>query len=173
MIKIKKATENDIEVIALLGRITYSQSHSVYIKHKEDLLKYCDEAFSITKIGQDLKSKNQLYYLMYLNDLPIGYSKLLLNTNHDAISSTNNCRLDKIYILENFLHLKLGQQLLNFVIAEAQQINLDTIWLVVYIKNSRAIKFYQKNGFEPKGEILFNVNGTNYLNFIYSKNIQL
>ena len=49
MIKIKKANEADTEVLALLGRLTWTESHVHYLDDKNMLIKYLDENFSISK----------------------------------------------------------------------------------------------------------------------------
>lgn len=171
MIKIRKATEKDTETLAILGRITYAESHRGFINNDEDLFKYCSEAFSITAIKEDLNNPGFRFYIIYVDDLPVGYGKLILGTTHESVPSANNCRIDKIYILEDFIHLKLGQKLMTFLEEQAKSLRLDTIWLVVYIKNLRAIKFYEKNHFKPVGEFIFPVNGKNYKNTVFSKTI--
>ena len=39
MIKIKQAKESDTDVLALLGRLTWAESHGHYIDDKNNLLK--------------------------------------------------------------------------------------------------------------------------------------
>jgi hypothetical protein len=99
MIKIQQAREEDAKIVALLGDLTYKESHGQYIDDRNDLLKYCDEAFSVSKMKQDINDANNLFYIIYVNDLPVGYAKLILNETHESITSRNNCLLDKIYIL--------------------------------------------------------------------------
>ena len=43
------------------------------------------------------------------------------------------------------------------------------MWLSVYVKNNRAIRFYQKNEFKNVGELNFLVNGKDYENIIILK----
>ncbi len=171
MIKIKTAKETDIGILALLGRITYSESHSRFIDDQNDLSKYIDDAFSISKIEQDINNPNNLFYILYVDDLPVGYVKLVLNAIHKSVVSQNNCRLERIYILNDFIPLKIGQQLLTFVEDKAKALQLDTIWLSVYMKNHRAIRFYQRNEFKNVGELNFIVNGKEYENIVFSKKI--
>ena len=45
------------------------------------------------------------------------------------------------------------------------------MWLSVYIKNNRAIRFYQKNEFKNVGELNFIVNGKEYENIVFQKKI--
>ncbi|WP_456440433.1 GNAT family N-acetyltransferase [Psychroserpens sp.] len=169
MIKIKIATEADTDVLSLLGRLTYVESHGHFIDDKNDLSKYINDAFSISKTKQDLNNPNNLFYIIYVDDLPVGYAKLVLNAIHENVVSNNNCRLDRIYILNEFIPFKIGQQFLTFVIEKAKELQLDTMWLSVYIKNNRAIRFYERNEFINVGELNFLVNGKEYENIVFSK----
>lgn len=171
MITIRIATEADTNVLALLGRITYVESHGHFIDDKNDLTAYINNAFSVAKIKQDLNDPKNIFYIMLLNDLPIGYVKLVLHVKHESVVSQNNCRLEKIYILNEFIPLKVGQQFLNFIVEKARELQLDTMWLSVYIKNNRAIRFYERNEFKNVGELNFLVNGTTYENIVFSKKI--
>lgn len=171
MIKIKIATETDIEVLALLGTITYTESHSHFIDDENDLIEYNNTAFSVSKTKQDINNPENLLYIISVDDLPVGYAKLVLNAIHKNVASQNNCRLERIYILKDFIPLKIGQQFLTFLEEKAKELQLDIMWLSVYIKNSRAIKFYQKNEFKEVGELKFLVSGKEYENIVFSKNI--
>lgn len=171
MIKIKTAKASDTEVLALLGRLTYVESHGHFIEDKNDLHQYINGAFSVSKTKEELNNSKNLYYIIYVEDLPVGYAKLILNQKHESITSQNNCLLDKIYILNEFIPLKIGQQFLCFLEEKAKALQLDTMWLSVYVKNNRAIRFYERNEFKNVGEINFLVNGKNYKNSVFSKKI--
>jgi ribosomal protein S18 acetylase RimI-like enzyme len=171
MVELKTATLEHIEILALLGRITYTESHGEFIDDKNDLLQYNNEAFSISKLSKDLKDAKNLFYIAFADGIPVGYAKLILNETHETIASANSCRMDKIYILNDFIPLKIGQQLLSFLEEKFRELELDTIWLATYIKNFRAIKFYTKNEYKAVGEINFSVNGKEYPNIIFSKDI--
>lgn len=171
MIKIKKATENDIIILALLGRITYVESHGQFIEDKNDLSNYLNATFSISKIEKDFKNTKNRYHIIYVDGLPVGYSKIELHVTNENIVSQNTCKLDKIYILNEFIPMKIGQQFLNFIIEKVKDVEIDTIWLSVYIKNKRAIRYYQKNEFKNVGNLNFLVNGKEYENILFSKKI--
>jgi len=111
----------------------------------------------------------QFFYIIYVDDLPIGYAKLVVNAFNENIRSQNSCLLEPIFILNDFIPLKIGQQLLTFLEEQATKMQLDTMWLTVYIKNNRAIRFYEKNEFKNVGELNFIVNGKGYENIIFSK----
>ncbi|WP_298420402.1 GNAT family N-acetyltransferase [uncultured Kordia sp.] len=171
MIEIKTATEANTEVLALLGRITYIESHGHFIADKNDLTAYVNNAFSISKTRQEILNVKNFFYIIYVNQFPIGYAKLVLNAPNENVVSKNNCRLEKIYVLDEFIPLKVGQQFLAFIVEKAKELQLDTMWLSVYIKNNRAIRFYERNDFKNVGELNFLVNGTSYENIVFSKKI--
>ncbi|MFD0963531.1 GNAT family N-acetyltransferase [Pseudofulvibacter geojedonensis] len=171
MVKIKKATKTDTTILALLGRLTWAESHGHYIEDKNDVFKYLDKSFSVVITTQNINDPNQLFYIIYVDDLPVGYAKLVLNTSNKNVTPENNCQLQRIYILNDFIPLKIGKQLLNFVEEQVKKLQLNTIWLTVYIKNERAIRFYEKNEFKNVGKLNFNVNGKEYENIVFSKNI--
>jgi len=171
MIKIEKVKEENAAILALLGRLTYAESHGHFIDDKNDLLKYLGKNFSVSNTKQDINNPKNLFYIIYADDLPVGYAKLVLNAIHESVASQNNCRLERIYILNDFIPLKIGQQFLAFLEDKAKALQLDTMWLSVYIKNNRAIRFYERNEFKNAGELNFIVNGKEYENIVFSKNI--
>ena len=169
MIKIKQIKEADTEVLSLLGRLTWAESHGQYIDNKNELSKYLDENFSISKTNQEINNPKQLFYIIYTDDLPVGYAKLIINATQENIASENSCRLERIFILNDFIPLKIGQQLLTYVEEQAKALELDTMWLSVYIKNNRAIRFYEKNDYKNVGDLNFSVSGKLYENIVFSK----
>ncbi|WP_109300004.1 GNAT family N-acetyltransferase [Aquimarina sp. AU474] len=171
MIKIKIATQADTAILALVGRLTWAESHGHYIEDKNDVLKYLNENFSVSKTKQNINNPKQLFYIIYVDDLPVGYAKLVVHASNKNVTSQNSCQLERIFILNDFIPLKIGQQLLNFVEEKAQELRLDTMWLSVYIKNNRAIRFYERNEFKNVGALNFIVNGKDYENIIFSKKI--
>ncbi|OSY89190.1 hypothetical protein WH52_00605 [Tenacibaculum holothuriorum] len=171
MIKIKIATHKDVEILALLGRVTYSESHGHFINNAEDLYNYNNEAFSIQRTTEELYKKENIYWIAYLNNFPVGYAKLVLNADNDSISDQNICRLERIYVLNEFLGKKVGYQLYNTVLDKAKELKFNQIWLTVYIKNYKAIKFYEKQDFKKVGDYTFWVNGKAFENYIHSKPI--
>lgn len=172
LIDIKIATTQDVAVLSLLGRVTYTESHGDFIENSSDLLIYNNNTFSIAKLKEEINNKSIVFYLVFVDELPVGYAKITLNKSHKNITTTNNCCLDKIYILNDFISMKLGQKLLNFVVNEVEKLQFQTLWLSVYVKNNRAIRFYQKNDFKDIGITVFTVNQKEYPNIVFAKNIK-
>lgn len=171
MIKIKIASKADVEVLAMLGRLTWSESHGQYIEDKNEVLQYLEENFSVSKTKENLNNPNIQFYIIYADDLPAGYAKINLNKTNKNVVSQNSCQLERIFILNEFIPLRIGQQLLNFVEYQARKLQFDAMWLTVYIKNNRAIRFYERNEFKNAGVLNFVVSGRGYENIVFAKNL--
>lgn len=172
MIEIIEANEAHIEVLAILGTVTYAESHSCFIENKQDLREYLKSAFSITKIKEEIKDLDNHFYLILKYDLPVGYAKLVKNADNINVISDRACLLERIYILGEFIDLKIGQPFLDFLEQQVNAMGMHTIWLSVYSKNVRAIQFYEKNKYKLVGKTSFQVNQTEYKNLVFSKKIE-
>lgn len=172
MIEIRQATANDATLIALLARVTFIESHSGFVKNDKAVQNFCSIEFDTNKIEQDLQDKNQIFWLLFYNDFPVGFAKIILNKSSHLLASDKVCKLDKIYILNDFIKHKLGEKLHSEIIKKATELNFEYIWLVTYIYNYRAIKFYENNNYKKSGFIDFIVDEKGYKNHIMIKNLR-
>ncbi len=121
----------------------------------EDMQLYLNNNLSIEKLESELSSKNTEFYFALLNKEITGYLKInFLDTEIDSEEKTS-LEIERIYVLQAFQGMKIGQVLLNKVIQIAGQRPVDFIWLGVWEKNLKAINFYKKNGFTHYGEHIF------------------
>ena len=171
MLEIRRATKTDAIHIALLGRITYTESHGNFIENKQNLLDFYKKNYAVSQIKLELNDENNLFWIVFYNELPIGFAKLCLNENHKKITDTDYCKLQRLYILNDFINLKIGSQLQEIILKKATDLKFKSIWLTAYYKNVKGIKFYKKYGFEEIGSIDFYVGKTNYENLIFAKKL--
>ena len=161
-IKIRLANKEDAKFIALLGRITFTETFGHFFRDKQDLLNYYNSTFSVEKVENGIAKPNNVFWIAFANRLPVGYSKLKLNSKSEFIDSTNICQLQKIYVLKDFLSMKIGFELQDLLLKKAQELKFKGIWLSVLNSNERAIKFYKKNGFEKIGNHDFQIGKENF-----------
>ena len=161
-IKIRLANKEDAKFIALLGRITFTETFGHFFRDKQDLLNYYNSTFSVEKIENGIAKPNNVFWVAFENRLPIGYAKLKLNSKSEFIDSTNICQLQKIYVLKDFLSMKIGLELQNLLLKKAQELKFKEIWLSVLNSNERAINFYKKSGFEKIGNHDFQIGKENF-----------
>jgi len=108
---------------------------------------YMKDGFSINKLQSELLDPNSEFYFAYINKDLAGYLKINIGSSQTDIKSDKGLEIQRIYLLKDFYGKKIGQLLLDKTIAIARQNNLEYIWLSVWEKNPKAIKFYEKNRF--------------------------
>jgi diamine N-acetyltransferase len=161
MISIKKAKPADCSIIAAIGRVSVAESHEGS-SSEDDMNAFLDRNYTPEAIKEDLADANNIYYVLYYDGKPAGFSKIVFHVSHPDIASKNVAKLDRIYLLKEYFGLKLGLELLTFNIKLARTNNQSGIWLYAWIGNERAVDFYQKAGFTIIGRYQYYVNETHY-----------
>ena len=70
-------------------------------------------------------------------------------------SLDNSVELERIYVLSSYQRNHVGQALCDKAIEIGKEHHFDWIWLGVWEKNPRAIRFYERNGFEKFDNYVF------------------
>ena len=156
-IEIRLAKEEDAQFIALLGRITFTETFGHLFRDQQDLIDYYNSTFSVQKIEDGMKKQNNIFWIAFVNRLPVGYAKLKLNSKSEFIESKDVCQLQKIYVLKDFLSMGIGFELQDALLKEAKELGFKNVWLSVLNSNERAINFYKKTGFENIGNHDFQI----------------
>ena len=170
-IRIRKATASDAEYIALLGRITFTETFGQLFRDKQDLLNYLNATFSVSKIRKSLTKPENVYWIAFAQELPMGYAKLKLDSTSEFIALPKSCQLQKIYVLKDFLAMRVGSKLQYQVLQMAKEKGSSVIWLSVLNENNRAISFYNRNGFEAIGQHDFQIGKEQFEFTVMSKKL--
>ena len=150
-LQIRPATQADAAPLAVLGRVTFAETFGyLFTRHRDDLRTYLDTTFAVGKIRRSLASPRNRYWLALVDQLAVGYAKLKYPSPPPGDPARPAAQLQKIYILQDFLAQHIGRDLLHRVAQEAAR-HAPTLWLDVLQENTRAIAFYQRQGFRPIG----------------------
>lgn len=158
---IRRATIEDSELIANIGRMAVELSHRDSCS-VEDMNHFLDHHYNIEAIQEELETPSNIYHLIYCKGLCAGFSKVIINMTHPNINGENITKLDRIYLREEYYDLKLGQQLLQFNIDFSKANQQSGMWLFTWVGNTRAVNFYTKAGFIIAGSHKFKVTETHY-----------
>ncbi len=157
MMEIRLVHKEDAPSIALLGRITFSETFGNLFSDREGLQNYLNTIFAVDKIEQSIQKENNVYWIAFVDRLPVGYAKLKLQSPSPFVPSDRVGQLQKIYVLKDFLSMKIGKRLQDVLLEKARTEGCEHIWLSVYKDNQRAIRFYEKNDFKTVGEHQFSI----------------
>jgi len=159
MIKIIKGSIEHIELIAEIGKKTFLESHGESAS-KKDIDSFVSKTYNRELLSKELTQTNIQYHLIYYKNKVAGYSKIELNTSNTDIDPKNVTKLDRFYLLKEFYGQNLGITLFNFNVEFSKKHQQKGIWLAVWVKNQRAIKFYTKTGFKIVGKYDFKISNT-------------
>lgn len=158
---IRRATLSDAKTIIEIGRISVEEAHRESCSEK-DMNKFLDATYNALAIKNELNDPRNIYHMIFFNDEPAGFSKIILNAAHPNIPQESVTKLDRIYLLNKFFDQKLGYQLLKFNIDLSKQNDQQGMWLFTWVGNKRAVEFYSRAGFVVIGSHRFKVTETHF-----------
>lgn len=145
-IAIKKATIEDLETLQLISEKTFTETFAA-VNTPENLANYIEQSFNSEQLSMEINNQNSQFFLAFSASEPVGYLKINFGDAQTETVTKNAIEIHRIYVLQAFHGKKVGQLFLDQVIAVAQQMAVDAIWLGVWEENHRALQFYTKNGF--------------------------
>jgi diamine N-acetyltransferase len=153
---IVKAKVKDFELLADIGKISYIESHGSSAA-MADINSYVNEKYNHDQFKAELGDLNNIYHIIYYDNQPAGYAKIIFNIPHANMQIKNVTLLERFYLLKAFYNLKLGYELLKFNIELSKKNKQEGMWLFVWKENQRAVAFYKKNGFVIIGSYDFKI----------------
>lgn len=149
--KIRIATSADAALISKVGKEAFYAAFSPD-NTEEDMHIYLGSAYYPEKQLIELQDPKNRFLLLEKDQLPIGFAKIVvskLSDNEVDINDTefldkNLLLISKIYLLPQFVGKGTGNLLMNECVLIAQDEGFEGVWLCVWQKNERAIKFYEK-----------------------------
>ncbi len=145
-IKITRVAKADIDKLQTLSRKTFIEAFSS-ANTPEDMESYTKIAFAKNQLEKEISNPESEFYFAMLEEKAIGYLKINYGKAQSELSNTNSLEIERIYVTGDHQGQKIGQMLFEKACTITRNKGFDYIWLGVWDKNTRAIHFYQKNGF--------------------------
>ena len=153
-LQIKKVSLEEIEQLQEIGRFTFTETFAAE-NREENMRAYLEEGFSTDKLRSELTNKNTAFYFAVIDGKITGYLKINFGQAQTEIKDDNSLEIERIYVLKEFHGKKVGQKLYEKAMEIAKRRGVDYVWLGVWEKNPRAIRFYEKNGFREFDRHIF------------------
>ncbi len=151
---IKKVAPENIEQLQKISRQTFFESFAA-ANTEANMQDYLNRAFSMEKMRGELVDENSEFYFAFMDDKIIGYLKINFGQAQTELQHENALEIERIYVLKEFHGQQIGQLLYEKAAEIAKQKAVDYMWLGVWEENPRAIRFYQKNGFQAFDKHIF------------------
>lgn len=153
-LEIIRVNLSDLDALQKISRETFYETFAT-VNTEEDMRQYLQESLGTERLTQELTEPSSEFYFAKSENKLLGYLKLNLKGAQTVNEVENALEIERIYLFKAFHGSSIGQQMFDFALQRARQINAPFIWLGVWEENPRAIAFYTKNGFEKFGQHAF------------------
>jgi ribosomal protein S18 acetylase RimI-like enzyme len=144
-ITIRKAIPEDLRDLLHVARTAFLQAFTAGNK-PENVEAYLKEAFTLDQFAKELDEPASMFFVAEKDGEIIGYTKVNQVPAQTDVHDPESLEIARLYVLEEHLGSGLGKRLLDTAIEFAKQNQKSYLWLGVWEKNARAIRFYEKNG---------------------------
>ena len=146
-VSIRKINLSDLHNLQTLGIKTFSETFDT-TNIQSDMDDYFVKNFNLEKLEQELSNPGSDFYFAELDGEPIGYLKTNRGLAQTESLLEEALEIERIYVLRKHHGHKIGKNLFVKAIQVARKHTLERVWLGVWEKNTQALNFYQRLGFE-------------------------
>ncbi|MFX4262496.1 GNAT family N-acetyltransferase [Pelotomaculum propionicicum] len=114
---------------------------------------------------------NSLFYFLYADGELAGYLKLNNAPAQTDINDGQALEIERFYVAKDFQGEGFGGILMEKAVIIANMQKKSYVWLGVWEKNKKAIRFYENNGFYAIGTHSFFMGEEEQTDFIMRKNL--
>ena len=131
-------------------RATFSASNS-----SEDMDIYCASAFGPDIQRRELMEPTISTLIAENTNALVAYAQLCDVASDERVAGTRPVELRRFYGAPHYQGTALARELMMRVVQLALDGGHDVLWLGVWERNARAIRFYEKCGFHAVGDHVF------------------
>jgi diamine N-acetyltransferase len=144
-VSLRTADHQDLKDLLHMARTAFLQAFTAGNK-PENVNAYLDEAFTLKQFDIEMQEPASSFFVAEVDGEILGYTKVNRTPVQTDIQDPESLEIARLYVLEEHLGSGLGKLLLDKAIDFAKQNQKKYLWLGVWEHNTRAIRFYEKNG---------------------------
>jgi ribosomal protein S18 acetylase RimI-like enzyme len=162
-ILIREATTADAAIIADLSRQTFYDTFAAQ-NTAANMEKFLQEQFTREALMAEVGALGNTFLLAYAGNELAGYARL-------REKSATTLEIARLYAATSMIGKGVGKALMQACLDVAQIRSKKMVWLGVWEKNARAIRFYTAWGFEKVGEQDFRLGNDLQRDWIMQKSL--
>ena len=145
-VDIRRVGPEDAGLVTELARKTFQETYGAY-NDPGELRMYMDRELAPRVLEDELRADGSAWYVASLDGVAVGFLKIRWDRDPGGLQGRKPLELQRIYVLQEYQGFSIGRSLIHTAKAYAREHGFRTIWLQVWQKNAKAIKFYQDAGF--------------------------
>lgn len=170
-IRVRPADLSDSTLLAEIGERTFRDTFGA-ANTPEDMAEYLSNAFGAPIQARELKDPGNLFLIAEVIGEAVGYARLRSGSAPPDIRGARPLEIVRFYSVQEWIGRGVGAALMQACLELALDKGHDTIWLDVWERNSRAIAFYGKWGFEVVGNQPFQLGQDTQNDFLLARPIR-
>ncbi|MBO0320916.1 GNAT family N-acetyltransferase [Muricauda sp. CAU 1633] len=147
----RECTISDLDTLVNISKSTFVAAFEKD-NDPDDFQDYIQKAFSSDRLEKELKNTDSLFYFVFDDKTLAGYFKLNMGSAQTDVHDQDSIELERIYVIQEHQGKKIGAQMLKEILALGKKLSKAYLWLGVWEHNPKAIRFYQRHGFQKFGE---------------------
>jgi GNAT superfamily N-acetyltransferase len=178
-VQLRVATIGDAALLAELGARLFAQTFGG-ANTPEDMAAYLESAFSRERQAAELAEADRMTWIAEdAAGNAVGYAVLIRGVRFETVNAERPAEVRRIYVDLSAPAAGAAQLggprpsalLMNRCVEQAREWGCDVIWLAVWEENPRAIRFYEKNGFQKVGVKDFQLGTDLQHDFVMARNL--
>jgi ribosomal protein S18 acetylase RimI-like enzyme len=169
-VSIRRATPADAPALASVAAATFALACPPGTT-ESNIAIFIDTSLSEQSFEGYLARDSHRLWLAEEADKPVGYAMSVHGEPTDsdiqtAVAVRPAVELSKIYVCESHHGTGVAKRLMEATIAEAMEAEAASVWLGVNQQNTRANRFYEKQGFVLRGTRFFQVGDSTEADYV-------
>jgi ribosomal protein S18 acetylase RimI-like enzyme len=141
----------EVAAWAELAREVFAATYGAAIEAKA-LGRYLSKAFSEAMLMTELAKPEAYVWGAWMGERLAGFSQVARGETPECVSAQEALEVVRLYVAGAYQGKGVAGQLMTETIKAAAQQGKGSLWLYVWERNERAVRFYRKWGFERVGE---------------------
>lgn len=153
-LRVRRANAADAEMLAQLGERTFRETFGSE-NTPENMASYVAKAFDVVLVAREIADSKVTYLVGEIDDTPAAYAMVRNSPASPLVTGPSPLEVVRFYVDRPWHGAGLARALMQACDDEGRRRGAQTLWLGVWEKNPRAIRFYEKCGFRDVGSQTF------------------
>ncbi|GAC1649005.1 MAG: GNAT family N-acetyltransferase [Gemmatimonadaceae bacterium] len=153
-VAVRQAGITDAATLAELGARTFRDAFAAY-NTATDLAGHLANTYGVAHQHRELADPAVVTLLAERSGVSVGYALLRRGAAPDCVTGPVPFEVARLYAEQAELGRGVGPALMREVLAVAERLGAQTLWLSTWERNPRALRFYAKHGFQIVGSRVF------------------
>jgi len=145
---------SEIDQLRAIAIRTFTHSYA-HLNTPANFEHYVNKAFAKHQLYEELRNVESFFYLLNYGATTAGYLKLNIGESQTEMMGQAYMEIERLYLEVAYQRRGIGQTMIEFALDKAKSLDKTKVWLGVWDQNPRAIRFYEKMGFQKTGSHIF------------------